>query len=192
MAPQARSEWLSRVERTDPKLAPLLTGFFTSRDACNADGFLSGAAPLPDGIAAAAADSLLVGKLFGPYRVLSLLGHGGMGSVWLAERMDGLFTRQVALKLVHTSLMGRAISERFTREREILASLNHPNIARLFDAGFSDDGQPYLALEYIPGKPISQYCDDHCHSSFASAWNYSGRYWLRSSTRTRTWSFIAI
>jgi WD40 repeat protein/serine/threonine protein kinase len=161
MAPEARSEWLSRVEGTDPKLAPLINGFFTARDACNADGFLSGAAPLPDGIAAAAADSLLVGKLFGPYRVLSLLGHGGMGSVWLAERVDGLFTRQVALKLVHPALMGRAISERFTREREILASLNHPNIARLFDAGFSDDGQPYLALEYIPGKPITQYCDDH-------------------------------
>jgi WD40 repeat protein/serine/threonine protein kinase len=160
LAPEARSEWLSRVERTDPKLAPLLAGFFTSRDACNAGGFLSGASPLPGGIAAAAPDTLLVGRLFGPYRVLSLLGHGGMGSVWLAERMDGLFTRQVALKLVHPALMGRAISERFTREREILASLNHPNIARLFDAGFSDDGQPYLALEYIPGKPVTQYCDD--------------------------------
>jgi WD40 repeat protein/serine/threonine protein kinase len=161
MAPEARSEWLSRVELTDPTLAPLLAAFFTSRDACNAGGFLSGAAPLPEGIAAAGPDTLLVGRLFGPYRVLSLLGHGGMGSVWLAERVDGLFTRQVALKLVHPALMGRASSERFRREREILASLNHPNIARLFDAGFSDDGQPYLALEYIPGEPITQYCDDH-------------------------------
>jgi WD40 repeat protein/serine/threonine protein kinase len=160
----SRAEWLVRIERTDAKLAALLAGFFLARDACNADGFLMGAAAqLPHAIAAAP-DTLLVGRLFGPYRVLSLLGHGGMGSVWLAERVDGLFSRQVALKLVHPALMGRAISERFTREREILASLNHPNIARLFDAGFSDDGQPYLALEYIPGKPITQYCDDHALS----------------------------
>ena len=85
-----------------------------------------------------------------------------MGSVWLAERVDGLFTRQVALKLVHPALIGRAVSERFTREREILASLSHPNIARLFDAGFSEDDQPYLALEYIAGTPLTTYCDDRC------------------------------
>ena len=106
------------------------------------------------------ADTGLVGRQFGPYRVLSLLGHGGMGSVWLAERTDGLFTRTVALKLVHPALVGRVMTERFGREREILASLNHPNIARLFDAGLSQDGQPYLALEYIAGMPLTVYCDE--------------------------------
>ncbi len=107
------------------------------------------------------ADPGLIGKQFGPYRVLALLGHGGMGSVWLAERADGLFTRQVALKLIHPALKSRVMSERFAREREILASLNHPNIARLLDAGFAEDGQSYLALDYVAGTPLTTYCDEH-------------------------------
>ncbi len=106
------------------------------------------------------ADPGLIGKRFGSYGVLALLGHGGMGSVWLAERVDGLFARQVALKLVQPALIGRVMTERFTREREILASLNHPNIARLLDAGFAEDGQPYLALEYVEGTQLTTYCDD--------------------------------
>jgi len=106
------------------------------------------------------AASGLEGVRVGSYRVLSLLGYGGMGSVWLAERADGLFTRQVALKLIHPALKSRVMSERFTREREILASLNHPNIARLLDAGFAEDGQSYLALDYVAGVPLTTYCDE--------------------------------
>jgi serine/threonine-protein kinase len=102
----------------------------------------------------------LVGRRLGPYRVLSLLGQGGMGSVWLAERADGLFARQVALKLVHPVLMGRHVTERFAREREILASLSHSHIARLFEAGFTDEGQPFLAMQYVAGEPITTYCDE--------------------------------
>lgn len=83
-----------------------------------------------------------------------------MGSVWLAERTDGLFKRQVALELVHAALVSRVTAERFAREREILAGLNHPNIARLLDAGIAQEGQPYLALDYIAGTPITNYCDD--------------------------------
>ncbi|MDQ2962392.1 MAG: serine/threonine protein kinase [Pseudomonadota bacterium] len=100
-----------------------------------------------------------VGKAFGPYSILRELGHGGMGAVWLAERADGLFARQVALKLVHASLAGTAWTERFAREREILGALNHPHIARLLDAGF-EAGQPFLALEYVEGAPLTTYCDD--------------------------------
>ena len=103
----------------------------------------------------------MTGKRFGPYRVMSLLGHGGMGSVWLAERADGLFTRRVALKLIHPALADWVMTERLAREREILANLNHPNIARLLDAGFGEDGQPYLALEYVNGTPLTTYCDNH-------------------------------
>jgi WD40 repeat protein/tRNA A-37 threonylcarbamoyl transferase component Bud32 len=118
--------------------------------------------PGPDsGVELPHADRELVGRRFGPYRVLSQLGEGGMGTVWLAERVDGLFTRRVALKLLHPALMGRVMTERVAREREILASLNHPNIAQLFDAGFAEDGQPYLALEYVSGTPLDQYCDEH-------------------------------
>ena len=100
-----------------------------------------------------------VGGSFGPYRTISVLGVGGMGTVWLAERADGLFKRQLALKLPHSPVMGRAMSERFTREREILASMSHPNIGRLLDAGITEEGQPYLALEYVAGLPITTYCD---------------------------------
>lgn len=106
-------------------------------------------------------DAGLIGRHFGPYRVLSLLGHGGMGGVWLAERADGLFTRQVALKLIHPALKSQLMSERFGREREILATLSHAHIARLLDAGVSEDGQSYLALDYVSGTPITSYCDEH-------------------------------
>ena len=117
----------------------------------------------------------LVGEHVGPYRVLSLLGRGGMGSVWLAQRDDGLFTRQVALKLVHLALADRSVIERFSREREILAALIHPNIARLYDAGVTADGQPYIALQYVAGVPITAYCDQH-----------------RFDLRTRLWLFLQV
>ncbi|MCX8115392.1 MAG: serine/threonine-protein kinase, partial [Burkholderiaceae bacterium] len=98
------------------------------------------------------------GAAIGPYRLLRLLGAGGMGAVWLAERTDMLQGRQVALKLPRL-LTGRgALAERLAREREILAALNHPNIARLYDAGLAADGQPYLALEYVEGERIDAYC----------------------------------
>ncbi len=138
MAPAARDEWLAAVERSDPALVRLLRDLLRSQDAGEVQGFLESPSPVPaDLTSLVQTNPGLIGKQFGPYRVLSLLGHGGMGSVWLAERVDGLFTRQVALKLVHPVLIGRVMTERFAREREILASLNHPNIARLSDAGFS-------------------------------------------------------
>ena len=92
-----------------------------------------------------------------------------MGSVWLAERADGLFTRQVALKLVHPALAGGVMTERFARERDILAALNHPNIARLLDAGFGEESQPFLALQYVDGEPITAYCERR-HLSVHGYW----------------------
>jgi WD40 repeat protein/tRNA A-37 threonylcarbamoyl transferase component Bud32 len=162
MAPGDRDAWLLELDRSDPKSAAVLRDMFAHEAGSQAREFLEGrdlaAGPVGSMVEA---DSGLIGKQYGHYRVLSLLGHGGMGSVWLAERVDGLFARQVALKLLHPALMGRVMTERVTREREILASLNHPNIARLIDAGFADDGQPYLALEYVSGVPLTTYCDAH-------------------------------
>ena len=97
------------------------------------------------------------GDMVGPYRLISELGHGGMGAVWLAERPDGQLKRQVALKLPHL-VWGGALAERLNRERDILASLEHSHIARLYDAGVDSQGRPYLAMEYVEGQPIDVYC----------------------------------
>jgi eukaryotic-like serine/threonine-protein kinase len=161
VAPEGREAWLAALERSDPKVAALLRALCASQDESRERDFLETRDLVASHVASLIqADPGLVGKQFGPYRVLALLGHGGMGSVWLAERADGLFTRQVALKLIHPALKSRVMSERFAREREILASLNHPHIARLLDAGFAEDGQSYLALDYVAGTPLTTYCDE--------------------------------
>ena len=98
-----------------------------------------------------------VGLLIGPYRLIHELGVGGMGSVWLAARADGGLKREVALKLPRVS-WSQGLAERMQRERDILASLNHPNIAQIYDAGLDAQGRPYLALEYVEGEPIDVYC----------------------------------
>jgi WD40 repeat protein/serine/threonine protein kinase len=160
MAAAERDVWLDALERSEPRVAALLRALSISQAQSHGQGFLESSDVVASHVAAMVeADRGLSGQQFGPYRVLELLGHGGMGSVWLAERADGLFSRKVALKLVHPALKSRVMSERFAREREILASLNHPNIARLLDAGSTADGQSYLALDYVAGTPITTYCD---------------------------------
>ena len=102
-------------------------------------------------------DDTQSGDEIGGYRLLHRIGRGGMGEVWLAERSDGLLQRQVALKLPHSNLSRRQLAERFGREREILSALEHPNIARLYDAGVGSDGRPYMALEYVRGQSLLEY-----------------------------------
>jgi serine/threonine protein kinase len=101
----------------------------------------------------------LIGQQIGDYQIIRELGYGGMGAVYLAERNDGKFEQKVALKLLKREANTAAIRRRFQIEREILASLDHPNIARLLDAGTTDDQVPYLAMEYVEGLPIDDYCD---------------------------------
>jgi eukaryotic-like serine/threonine-protein kinase len=101
------------------------------------------------------------GTSIGPYRLLRRLARGGMGTVWLAARADGLVQRPVALKLPRGAWRRPGLSERMAREREILASLNHAHIASLYDAGLTADGQPYLALEYVEGRPIDEYAREN-------------------------------
>lgn len=99
------------------------------------------------------------GQIIGPYRLEVQIGEGGMGQVWRAVRADGLYQRRVALKLLRPGLGDAGLRQRFTRERQILARLGHAHIARLLDAGLSADGQPYLALDYVQGEPITSYAD---------------------------------
>ena len=165
LSPERRLAWLEELSRREPSLGVLIAQLLAGAP----DG---GAHPLgsipreTERVVGALSSALeagvsLQGRDFGPYRVVRLLGRGGMGSVWLAQRADGLFEREVALKLPHASLAGGALSERFARERSILAALTHPLIARLLDAGVARDGQPYLAIEYVEGKSLTEYCDEH-------------------------------
>ncbi|MBZ5626477.1 MAG: serine/threonine protein kinase [Acidobacteriia bacterium] len=100
------------------------------------------------------------GRQLHAYKLIREIGQGGMGSVYLAERVDGVYTKQVAIKLVRPSMNSAEILERFRREREILASLDHPNIARLIDGGSTDDGLPYFVMEFVEGQPINRWCDE--------------------------------
>ncbi len=97
----------------------------------------------------------------GPYELVRELGSGGMAEVWLARRADGAYKREVALKLPKLTRLRRNLERHYERERDILASLEHPNIARLYDAGLAPDGLPYLALEYVQGQPLTAWCDAH-------------------------------
>ncbi|MCI0525554.1 MAG: serine/threonine protein kinase, partial [Acidobacteria bacterium] len=94
----------------------------------------------------------------GPYKFVRVLGHGGMGSVYLAERADEAFRQSVAIKVVRRGMEYDEVLRRFRNERQILANLNHPNIARLLDGGATEDGAPYFVMEYIEGEPIDEYC----------------------------------
>jgi serine/threonine protein kinase/tetratricopeptide (TPR) repeat protein len=99
------------------------------------------------------------GQTVGRHRIIREIGRGGMGAVFLAERSDGEFQQQLALKIVRRSFADSDLARRFRQERQILASLNHPNIARLLDGGVSNDGEPFLAMEYVEGVRIDDYCD---------------------------------
>ncbi len=103
----------------------------------------------------------LAGMVIGNYRLLEELGRGGMGAVYLAERADGVYQQKVALKVLQENIFTPSLAERFRQERQILARLEHPGIARLLDGGVLEDGRPYLVLEYVDGKPIDQYCEEH-------------------------------
>jgi serine/threonine-protein kinase len=101
------------------------------------------------------------GERIGAWRLLRLLGEGGMGRVYLAERAQGDFAQHVALKVVRADLINASVRERFVHERSVLARLQHPNIAQLHDGGVTDDGTPYFTLEFVQGEPITRFCDRH-------------------------------
>jgi serine/threonine protein kinase/Tfp pilus assembly protein PilF len=152
LSEQQRGEWLASFRGKKPELAALLEALLSEHRALAEEGFLEQTPRLAPGQPAE------VSQVVGAYRLLSAIGEGGMGTVWLAERSDGRFDRKVAVKFPHIALRGRSGEERFKREGNILGRLAHPNIAELLDAGVSATGQPYIVLEYVDGERIDEYC----------------------------------
>ena len=149
-----RANWLASVRSEDPVLASQLQTLLDEHQLLAEERFLERApVALGDHIA-------LAGRAVGSYTLRKPIGQGGMATVWLAERNDGRFQRRAAVKFLSIALVGRG-EERFKREGRILASLLHPHIAQLIDAGISTSGQPFLILEYVDGEPIDAYCDRH-------------------------------
>jgi serine/threonine-protein kinase len=159
-----RRTWLERATQEHPDIAAALREALLPGAAQAAD--LKALMSLPklgaaDGVNTPAASGLQPGARVGPYELIRRLGAGGMAEVWLARRADGAFRREVALKLPMLAHAQAGLEERFARERDILASLEHPHIARLYDAGVDSQGLPYLAMEYVQGAPLTDWCDSH-------------------------------
>jgi len=155
VAPHARAAWLASIDGLDASLVRDLRALLEEQDAADQSGFLDDAA-----FGQHVADPpSLAGQVVGAYRLVSLIGQGGSGSVWRAERCDGRFEGQVAIKLLNLALLSRSGEERFRREGTILARLRHPRIAHLIDAGVSSEGQPYLVLELVEGTAIDRHAD---------------------------------
>ena len=146
-------EWF-RIQR--PGLAGLLQDLLEEHRALAQERFLEQQSPIHYMNGAS-----LAGTKVGAYTLVSPVGQGGMGSVWLAERSDGRFERRVAVKFLHFSVVAQGGAERFRREGRILGQLAHPHIAELIDAGVSANGDPYLVLEHIEGEQVDDYCNRH-------------------------------
>jgi len=144
--------FLDELGQSQPQLHSVLATLLDAEARAASAGFLE-----PRG---ASAGALKPGAQLGPYRIESPIGAGGMGEVWLATRVDGLYEGQVAIKTLHPYFGAGALRERFLREAQILGRLAHPNIARLLDAGSAADGSVYLVLEYVRGTAIDAWCDE--------------------------------
>lgn len=147
-----RAAWIDSLRAEKGEIAALLEELLREHRALDDEHFLE-QSPVPP-----AAQSSIAGQTVGAYTLISAIGQGGMGTVWLAERSDGRFDRRVAIKFLNFAV-AQPGAERFKREGRILARLAHPHIAQMIDAGVSSSAQPYLVLEYCEGDHIDRYCD---------------------------------
>jgi serine/threonine protein kinase len=154
--PAQRQAFLDEVGRDDPALRQEVERLLAADQA--ETGFLE---TPPGELLGLALDEREEGGNLGPYRLLRRIGSGGMGAVYLARREDEHYQRDVAIKVLRSGLASTEAFHRFLAERQILAQLEHPNIARLYDGGSTRDGRPYLVLELIDGAPVDEYCDRH-------------------------------
>lgn len=156
---EARAGWLDQLQHSDPQLAARVRPVLANRGKAADRGFLDGVA---DATVAARHTPALVGAHVGPYVIEAEAGRGGMGSVWRARRADGHFEGVVAVKFLNLATLDTQGERRFRREGLLLGKLDHPNVARLLDAGVQrETNQPYLVLEFVDGLSIDDYCERH-------------------------------
>jgi len=163
LAPEQRSAYLEQVSAADPELRRELESLIASHEQAGTD-FLN--IPPPQAPDPSAPDDLdpdrrdpMIGRRLGTYEIVEQIGAGGMGEVYRAIRADDQYHKQVAIKLVRASQNSDFVIRRFKNERQILATLDHPNIARLLDGGTTEEGIPYFVMELIEGQPITEYCN---------------------------------
>ena len=153
---ESRTEF---IERCDADLRPEVEKLL--RAEIEADQFINEPAVIDVGLADEHPVDTYLGKHIDSYKIIKEIGHGGMGTVYLANRADKSFEKSVAVKLVKRGMDTNAVLKRFVMERQILAQLEHPNIASLLDGGSTTDGLPYFVMEYVEGLPITKFCDAH-------------------------------
>lgn len=158
LPPEARDAWLDALGERDAELRAAVVRLLRAHD--RSSGFL--AQPAMEVAAPLLAEGVEPGpeaERIGPFRLLREAGRGGMGTVYLAERVDGEFGQRVAIKRIHRGPLAGVFVRRFVEERRILAMLEHPGIARLVDGGVAEDGRPWFAMEFVEGEPIDRWCD---------------------------------
>ena len=159
VSPDRRSVYLEEVCAGDKVLRREVEALIAA-DQQAGTGFLAGGAVEASSILAAPEELVsLAGTRIGPYQIVEEIGHGGMGTVYRAVRADDQYRKEVAIKVVRGGLGDEFRLHRFLSERQILANLDHANIARLLDGGATEDGRPYVVMEYVEGRPIDEYCD---------------------------------
>lgn len=165
LPPNERKKYLDRVCATDPSLREEIESLIAcdegGHDFIDKPALGEGFSLQTTAASIEASDESMAGQAIGPYRLVRPIATGGMGVVYLAVRADDEYEHQVAIKLVKPGMDSRQILKRFRLERQTLAHLDHPNIAKLLDGGAMNDGRPYLIMEYIDGIPITEYCDQH-------------------------------
>ena len=166
MSEEFRLEYIQNRCENDKKLMDEVIRYLKSIDESGNEGFLERPSQSINYLAKDISEqdenssvTSFIGKAIGKYRVLSIIEHGGMGTVFMAERTDDVYQKKVAIKLLRSGMDTPENLARFNRERNILANLDHPNITNLMDGGVTERGLPYLVMDYIDGTPLLEYCD---------------------------------
>jgi eukaryotic-like serine/threonine-protein kinase len=161
LQPEVRATYLAQMGATDPDLQKELESLIASHERTGTDFLSEPLAQVTSALASQVKPDALLGRRVGSYQIMGQIGAGGMGEVYRAFRADDEYKKQVAIKLVRAGQASDFVINRFKNERQILASLDHPNIARLLDGGTTENGVPYFVMELIEGLPIDEYCDTH-------------------------------